>query len=250
MAELGFRTVNEMIGRSDVLDTRDAADHWKAQGLDLSRLLYKQPLRSGDDVPYQRHDQDHGLERALDRQLIALAQPALEQGQPVEIQLPIRNANRAVGAMLSGRIAKRYGEDGLPPDTVKIRFQGSAGQSFGAFLARGVSLDLEGDTNDYMGKGMSGGRIVGPPLPPGRLRSRGEHNRGQRGVVRRHGRPSVHQRRGRGALLRPQQRGPRRGGERGGPRLRVHDRRRGRGVGEDRPQLRRRDERRRRLCVQ
>ena len=165
MAELGFRTVNEMIGRSDALDAREAVDHWKTQSLDLSRLLYKQPLRSDEDVPYQCHDQDHGLERALDLQLIALAQPALEQAQPVEIKLPITNANRAVGAMLSGKVAKRYGEDGLPSDTVKIRFHGSAGQSFGAFLARGVYLHLEGDTNDYMGKGMSGGRIVVRPSP-------------------------------------------------------------------------------------
>ena len=160
MAELGFRTVNEMIGRTDMLDVREAVDHWKAEGLDLSRLLYRQPLRREGDVAYQCDVQDHGLERALDHRLISLSQPALEHRQPVEIRLPIKNSNRTVGGMLSGRIAKRYGEDGLPPDTINIHFEGSAGQSFGAFLARGVNLHLEGDTNDYLGKGISGGRIV------------------------------------------------------------------------------------------
>ncbi|HLF04934.1 MAG TPA: glutamate synthase-related protein, partial [Dehalococcoidia bacterium] len=162
MARLGFRTVSEMIGRVDLLDTREAVEHWKAQGLDFSRVLYRHPR--SDEVPtHCCQAQDHGLDKALDHQLIARSQAALEHGRPVEMELPIHNSNRTVGAMLSGRIAKRYGEDGLPPGTIKIRFAGSAGQSFGAFLAPGVDIRLEGDTNDYMGKGMGGGRIVVVP---------------------------------------------------------------------------------------
>jgi glutamate synthase domain-containing protein 2/glutamate synthase domain-containing protein 3 len=162
MARLGFRTVSEMIGRVDLLDTREAVEHWKAQGLDFSRVLYRHPR--SDEVPtYCCQAQDHGLDKALDHQLIARSQAALEHRQPVEIELPIHNSNRTVGAMLSGRVAKKYGEDGLPPGTIKIRFAGSAGQSFGAFLAPGIDIRLEGDSNDYMGKGMGGGRIVVVP---------------------------------------------------------------------------------------
>ena len=160
MAELGFRTVNEMIGRVDVLDSRKAIDHWKAKGLDLSRLLYQQLPREEGEAVYCCEEQDHGLDQALDHQLIAMAKPALDSQQTVKIKLPIRNANRTVGAMLSGKITKQYGEEGLPPETIKIHFTGSAGQSFGAFLAEGVDIRLDGDSNDYMGKGMSGGRIV------------------------------------------------------------------------------------------
>ena len=160
MADLGFRTVNEMVGRADMLDSRQAIEHWKAKGLDFSRLLYRQPTSSESEPTYCCEEQDHGLEKALDHQLIALAQPAIENGQKVEIELPIRNSNRTVGAMLSGMVAKKYGEDGLPPGTIKIRLSGSAGQSFGAFLAPGIDVFLEGDTNDYMGKGIGGGRIV------------------------------------------------------------------------------------------
>ena len=165
MAQLGFRTVAEMVGRVDALDARQAIDHWKADGIDLSRLLYHQKALTPGETVYCSEGQDHGLERALDHRLIALAEPAIKSGTPVDINLPISNANRTVGAMLSGRIAKKYGEDGLPSDTVRINFTGSAGQSFGAFLAPGVSLNLQGDTNDYMGKGMSGGRIVVKPHP-------------------------------------------------------------------------------------
>ena len=159
MAELGFRTVNEMVGRSDILDSQEAIGHWKDKGLDLSRLLYRDP-KSDEVAVYCVESQDHGLETALDHQLIALAQPALEHQQPVTIDLPIRNSDRTVGAMLSGKVAKRYGEAGLPAGSIKIKFTGSAGQSFGAFLAKGIDIDLEGDTNDYIGKGISGGRIV------------------------------------------------------------------------------------------
>ena len=165
MADLGFRTVEEMVGRVDVLDARKATDHWKAQGLDLSKLLYREDGWAYGPANFCSEEQDHGLDRALDHQLIALAQPALEGKQPVEIRLPISNSNRTVGAMLSGRVSKQYGEEGLPPETIKVHFSGSAGQSFGAFLAKGIDIRLEGDTNDYMGKGMTGGRIVVCPPP-------------------------------------------------------------------------------------
>ena len=165
MAEQGFRTVAEMIGRADALDPRKAIEHWKAQGLDLTKMLYYQQAVTPDGTLFCSEDQDHGLDRALDRKLIEMAEPAIQRKTPVDITLPISNSNRTVGAMLSGRIAKKYGEDGLPPDTVRINFTGSAGQSFGAFLAPGVSLRLDGDTNDYMGKGMSGGLVVVKPHP-------------------------------------------------------------------------------------
>ncbi len=159
MAELGFRTVAEMVGRVDKLETRQAVDHWKASGIDLSKLLTIPP--KADRVQtYCCIDQDHGLQKALDHQLIAQAQPAIDNGAPVEITLPVSNANRTVGAMLSGRVARKYGEDGLPDGTININLNGSGGQSFGAFLAPGVSIRLAGDTNDYMGKGIGGGRIV------------------------------------------------------------------------------------------
>ncbi|MCH8107295.1 MAG: glutamate synthase large subunit [Chloroflexi bacterium] len=160
MAQLGFRTVAEMVGRVDMLNRRQVIDHWKANGLDLSRLLYYQPPVSDGEARYCCEEQDHGLADALDHKLIALSQSAIEDSRRVDIDLPIRNSNRTVGAMLSGKVAKRYGEEGLPPDTINIRFTGSAGQSFGAFLTHGISIYLEGDTNDYMGKGIGGGRIV------------------------------------------------------------------------------------------
>ena len=164
MAELGVRTINELIGRSDLLETKKGIEHWKARGLDFSRIFF-QP-----DVPAEvarRHveEQDHGLEKALDHRLIELARPALERGEKVSIDMPIRNINRTVGTMLSGEIARRYGHDGLPDDTIRLRFAGSAGQSIGAFLAKGVTIDLIGDTNDYCGKGLSGGRIAVQPSP-------------------------------------------------------------------------------------
>ena len=165
MAGQGFRTVTEMVGRADGLDPRKAIEHWKAEGLDLTKMLYYQEAITPGETLFCSEEQDHGLERALDHKLIELARQALRLKMPVEINLPISNANRTVGAMLSGRIAKAYGEDGLPPDTIRINFTGSAGQSFGAFLAPGVSLHLDGDTNDYMGKGMSGGLIVVKPHP-------------------------------------------------------------------------------------
>jgi glutamate synthase (NADPH/NADH) large chain len=159
MAKLGFRTIDEMIGRVDMLQQRKDVDHWKAKGIDLSAILHQPtvPLRIGRRCTIS---QDHGLNEALDYQLLEQTKIALEEKKPVEISLPIRNVHRTVGALLSGRIAKYYGAEGLPDSTIKINFTGSAGQSFGAFLSKGVTLKLEGDANDYVGKGLSGGKIV------------------------------------------------------------------------------------------
>ncbi len=163
MAQLGFRTMNEMIGRADRLETRPAVDHWKAKGVDLSKILYQPELAEGASRRAVIR-QDHGLERALDVELIARASRALESEEPVEIDMPIRNVNRTVGTMLGYEITRRYGGKGLPDDTVSIQFTGTAGQSFGAFVPRGVTMRLEGDSNDYFGKGLSGGKIaVYPP---------------------------------------------------------------------------------------
>jgi glutamate synthase (NADPH/NADH) large chain len=159
MAELGFRTVAEMIGRVDRLDAKPAVDHWKAVGLDLSRLLYAQPPGEAPALWNCDH-QDHGLGGALDHELIAAAQPALDGKGPVQIERTVRNLNRTVGAMLSGEVARRYGHAGLQDGSINIRLTGNAGQSLGAFLARGVTVELTGDANDYVGKGLSGGRVV------------------------------------------------------------------------------------------
>ena len=163
MAQMGFRSFDEMVGRVDMLDTRQANDHWKAKDIDLSAILYypEMPSRIARRCVQA---QDHGLSEALDYKLIEFARDSIENGTPIEIKLPIRNVHRTVGAMLSGEIARRHGSAGLPDDTIRFQFSGSAGQSFGAFLARGVTLELEGDANDYVGKGLSGGRlIVYPP---------------------------------------------------------------------------------------
>jgi len=160
MAQLGIRTFDELIGRADLLDRSKAIAHWKAKGLDFSRVFH-QPQ---SDLPvYHTDDQDHGLDKALDHKLIAQAQIALEKGEKVSFIAPIKNLNRTVGAMLSGEVAKRYGDEGLPDDTIHIQLQGTAGQSAGAFLAKGVTLDLVGEGNDYVGKGLSGGRIIVRP---------------------------------------------------------------------------------------
>src|SRR5580700_2535163 len=163
MSKLGFRTMDEMVGRVDRIEMRKAIDHWKARGLNFSTILYNPqvPRRVGRRCVIA---QDHGLDQALDYKLIDHARDAVEHGTRVEFRLPIRNVHRTVGAMLSGEIARRYGSAGLPDDTIRFQFTGSAGQSFGAFLAKGVTLTLEGDANDYVGKGLSGGRlIVYPP---------------------------------------------------------------------------------------
>ncbi len=162
MAALGFRSFSEMIGHTEILDKSEAIDHWKAKGLDFTRLFHK-PEVPKEVAIYNSERQDHHLEKVLDRKLIELAKPAIEEKKPVKIELPIRNTDRTTGAMLSGTIAKLYGHTGLPEDTVWVSLKGSAGQSFGAWLAHGVTLDLEGEANDYVGKGLSGGRIVVRP---------------------------------------------------------------------------------------
>ncbi len=159
MAEMGFRTVNEMIGRVDRLDARKAVEHWKARGIDLSRLLYR-PQVPPDVATYHCQEQDHGLWKALDNQLIELCKDAVEHQRPLRLELPIRNSNRTVGTTLSYHIARRYGGEGLPEDTIQLYFKGSAGQSFAAFLAPGVTMYVEGDANDYFCKGLSGGKVI------------------------------------------------------------------------------------------
>ncbi|RJX65610.1 glutamate synthase large subunit [Tsuneonella suprasediminis] len=159
MADLGFRTVREMVGRVDKLDMRRALRHWKANGVDLSRILQQVPQGDSEEL-FWCQTQDHKLDEALDRKLIELVQPAIDKGQTIVADLTVKNVNRSVGAMLSGHIAKAKGHAGLAPDQVKLNFTGVAGQSFGAWLAHGVTLELTGDANDYVGKGLSGGRIV------------------------------------------------------------------------------------------
>ena len=167
MAQMGFRTFDEMVGRVDMLDARQALEHWKAKGLDLSMILHN-PRTPSRVARRCVQAQDHGLHEALDYKLIDHAREAIDYGTPVEIRMPIKNVHRTVGAMLSGEIALKHGSKGLPDDTIRFRFNGSAGQSFGAFLAAGVTLELEGDANDYVGKGLSGGRlIVYPPKSSG-----------------------------------------------------------------------------------
>ena len=159
MAELGFRTVAEMVGRVDKLDMKKAITHWKAKGVDLSKVLYQAPLGDGPSLNWSG-TQEHGLEGALDNVLIEASAAALDKGEAVRIEEPVINVNRTVGAMLSGEVAKRYGHEGLPDNTIHVTLTGVAGQSFGAWLAHGVTLDLTGDANDYVGKGLSGGRII------------------------------------------------------------------------------------------
>jgi len=160
MAKLGFRTINEMIGRTDFLEPKKAIDHWKAKGLDFSNILY-QP-----DVPkeigrYCKISQDHGLDKALDNQvLLKLCQPALDRKERVKAEIPIKNINRVTGTIIGSEVTRRYGAGGLPEDTIRLHFKGSAGQSFGAFIPKGMTLTLEGDANDYLGKGLSGGKII------------------------------------------------------------------------------------------
>ncbi len=159
MAQLGIRKFEELIGRSDLLDKKAAIEHWKAQGLDFSRIFHQPEVPA--DVPRLAVDkQDHLLEKALDHKLIEQARPAIERGERVSFISPIKNVNRSVGAMLSGEVAKKYGHEGLADDTIHIQLTGTAGQSFGAFLARGITLDLVGEGNDYVGKGNAGGRII------------------------------------------------------------------------------------------
>jgi len=164
MASLGVRKLGELIGRTDLLDMKKGIEHWKAKGLDFSRI-FQMPHMPSEVAICNSEKQDHGLEKALDHRLIELAQPAIQRGEKVTIEMPIRNVNRTVGTMLSSEVAKKYGNSGLADDTIHLRFAGSAGQSFGAFLVKGITLDLIGEANDYVGKGLSGGRISVQPSP-------------------------------------------------------------------------------------
>ncbi len=166
MAQLGFRTMDEMIGRIDLINVKPAVDHWKARGLDFGRILYR-PEAAPDVATRRVRGQDHGLEKSLDlTTILPLTRDALESKKPVDIILPIRNVHRTVGTILGSEVSRRYGAQGLPADTIRIHFTGSAGQSFGAFIPRGLTFTLEGDANDYIGKGLSGGTIVVyPPRP-------------------------------------------------------------------------------------
>jgi glutamate synthase (NADPH/NADH) large chain len=163
LAELGFHTLDEAIGHAELLDTDEAVAHWKAKGLDLSPVFEVPTATRYGSARRRLRGQDHGLEHALDRTLIQLAEAALEDAHPVRLELPVRNVNRTVGTLLGSEVTRRYGGDGLPEDTIHVTLSGSAGQSLGAFLPRGVTLELVGDTNDYVGKGLSGGRIVVRP---------------------------------------------------------------------------------------
>ncbi len=160
MAQLGFRTVNEMIGRAERLNPKKAVDHWKAKGLDFSAILY-QPEAGPEVGRYCQIPQDHGLDKALDNTtLLKLCEPALKRGEKVRASLPIKNTNRVVGTILGSELTRKFGAEGLPEDTIHLKFKGSAGQSFGAFIPRGMTLELEGDANDYFGKGLSGGKLI------------------------------------------------------------------------------------------
>ncbi len=159
MAAMGYRKFSDMVGQMQMLDKRQVVEHWKAKGLDFSKLFHKPVAGKGVGI-FRNEAQDHKIDKVLDRRLIAESQAALDRGTPVRIASAIKNTDRTAGAMLSGEVAKRYGHEGLPDNTIQVKFTGTAGQSFGAFLARGVSFELEGDANDYVGKGLSGGRIV------------------------------------------------------------------------------------------
>jgi glutamate synthase (NADPH/NADH) large chain len=159
MAELGFRTINEMVGQVDRLDVRNLDDHWKYAKIDLSPVLYKEPM-SLDTALFKQEEQDHDISHVLDRKLIAHAKSALEKSEAVTGSFPITNQNRAVGTMLSNEISKLYLGEGLPKNTIHYKFNGSAGQSFGAFAAPGITFELEGEANDYFGKGLSGAQLI------------------------------------------------------------------------------------------
>ena len=174
MAQLGFRTLDEMIGRTDRLEPRRAISHWKAKGLDFSKILY-QPDVGSEVGRFCQMKQDHGIDRSLDMtKLLELCRPAIECGEKVSAELPIRNVNRVTGTITSGEITRKHGAKGLPDDTIRLKFTGSAGQSFGAFVTRGMTLSIEGDANDYFGKGLSGGKLI--VYPPAGAGFRAEEN--------------------------------------------------------------------------
>src|SRR5262249_23125951 len=164
MAALGYRTFNELIGQSQCLDKERAIGHWKARGLDFEKLFHK-PEVPAEVAIYNCERQDHGLDKVLDTKLIELVKPALDGGKPVRHELGISNRDRTAGAMLSGEIANRNGHEGLPEDSIWLTLTGTAGQSFGAWATRGLTLDLVGEANDYVGKGLSGGKLIVRPDP-------------------------------------------------------------------------------------
>jgi glutamate synthase (NADPH) large chain len=164
MAKLGFRTITEMVGRVDRLKTRNVSDHWKTSRLDFSKVLYTADRAPGVAV-FKTQEQDHGIAGAFDQQLLELCRPALERREPVKLQLSVRNIHRTVGTMLAGEVTRRHGPLGLPESTIKVRFEGTAGQSFGCFMVNGMDFELSGDANDYVGKAMSGGVLsIHPPV--------------------------------------------------------------------------------------
>jgi glutamate synthase (ferredoxin) len=174
MAQLGFRTIEEMIGHTDRLEAKKAVEHWKAKGLDFSNILY-QPDVGPEVGRFCQMKQDHGIDRSLDvTTLLDLCKPAIEKGEKVIAELPIRNVHRVVGTITSGEVTKKWGAKGLPEDTIRIQFKGSAGQSFGAFVTRGMTLSIEGDANDYFGKGLSGGKLI--VFPPANSSFKPEEN--------------------------------------------------------------------------
>ena len=160
MAQLGFKTINEMIGRVDCLEVDNAIDHWKREGLDFSSILHPAEIIFDNTEVFHTQDQDHGLEKALDHELIKQSKKAIEKAEKVHIELPVKNTNRVVGTILSNEVSKVWEEEGLPEDTINIKLKGSAGQSLASWLAKGITITLEGDANDYVGKGLSGGKLI------------------------------------------------------------------------------------------
>ncbi len=219
MAKLGFRTINEMIGRTDKLAPRKAIEHWKAKGLDFTSILQR-PDVWPEVIRYRQIDQDHGIKNSLDvMRLLDICEPAIERGERVHADLPIRNVNRVVGTITGSEVTKKWGPAGLPEDTINLKFTGSAGQSFGAFIPKGMTLELEGDANDYLGKGLSGGKIIVYPSKRFGVCRRRKHHHWQRGILRRHERRGVHLRHGGRTVRRAQQRRER--GRRGHRRSRL-----------------------------
>jgi glutamate synthase (NADPH/NADH) large chain len=246
MAAMGFRTISEMVGRTDFLDKESAIEHWKARGLDFSKIFAKPKVSK--DVPIHHCErQDHNLGSILDRTLIEKAAPALENKKPVSMDLPIRNVDRSTGAMLSSEVAQAYGHAGLPDDTISITLRGTAGQSFGAFVAKGVTLDLIGEGNDYVGKGLSGGRIVIIARPKSPASFPKTPSSSATPCCTAPSRRVLLPRRGGRALCRAQLWCHCRCRRHRRPRLRIHDRRHCRGAGPDRSQLRSRHVGRHRL---
>ena len=250
MAALGYRKFDEMIGQRQMLDKAEAGRARQGAGPRLLEAVPEADRRGRATRSTIASAQDHELEHVLDRRLIAETTDALERGKHVRLDLPIRNSDRSTGAMLSGEIAKRYGHAGLRDETIHIKLKGTAGQSFGAFLAKGVTLELEGDANDYVGKGLSGGRIVVyPPQEATNIVAGAVDHRRQHRALRRDRRRMLLPRRGRRALRGAQLRRDRRRRGRGRPRLRIHDRRHRRRDRRDRPQFRGRHVGRHRLCA-